>query len=196
VGPRYPHVPEYIALSYTWGAPEENTANEVNPPLRGILVNGRRLLVGSNLYDCLFELRRRMSFLRRRSAYIWIDAICIDQSNIRERGLQIGLMGSIYRNASKVNVWLGKADRLYLRVVKPMVAGTTQLIKDFKAEYGSTETAGTNYVAHWQAEKDHTERFRKDGLPDPADARWTPFWQLFTRRWFQRAWGKSDLRER
>jgi hypothetical protein len=41
---------------------------------------------------------------------IWVDAICIDQSNPDERSQQVQLMGQIYRNAQRVLVWLGHSD--------------------------------------------------------------------------------------
>jgi hypothetical protein len=40
---------------------------------------------------------------------IWIDAICINQSDDDERGLQIQSMAKIYGNAKLVIVWLGEA---------------------------------------------------------------------------------------
>jgi hypothetical protein len=39
---------------------------------------------------------------------IWIDAICIDQSNNLEKLQQIPLMGKVYSTASKVLVYLGE----------------------------------------------------------------------------------------
>lgn len=39
---------------------------------------------------------------------IWIDATCIDQQNVTERGDQVAIMGSIYRQAETVLVWLGE----------------------------------------------------------------------------------------
>jgi hypothetical protein len=38
---------------------------------------------------------------------IWIDAICIDQTNHEEKLNQVRLMGSIYSRASIVYVWMG-----------------------------------------------------------------------------------------
>ncbi len=43
---------------------------------------------------------------------IWIDAICIDQSNDEERGHQVRLMRKIYEAAQCVSIWLGKEDIL------------------------------------------------------------------------------------
>jgi hypothetical protein len=39
--------------------------------------------------------------------YIWIDALCINQSDNVEKAIQVPLMGSIYTNARQVIVWLG-----------------------------------------------------------------------------------------
>jgi hypothetical protein len=41
--------------------------------------------------------------------YIWIDQLCVDQSNTDERNHQVQLMSNIYRFASIVTVWLGTA---------------------------------------------------------------------------------------
>jgi hypothetical protein len=40
---------------------------------------------------------------------IWIDALCINQDNEKERGHQVALMGRIFRNAEVV-CWLGRPD--------------------------------------------------------------------------------------
>ncbi|KAF2732509.1 HET-domain-containing protein [Polyplosphaeria fusca] len=38
---------------------------------------------------------------------LWIDALCINQDDIVERGHQVRLMREIYSKAQKVSVWLG-----------------------------------------------------------------------------------------
>jgi hypothetical protein len=43
------------------------------------------------------------------SRVIWIDAICIDQANEKEKENQIPLMAEIYAKARRVVVWLGEA---------------------------------------------------------------------------------------
>ncbi|KAK0616470.1 heterokaryon incompatibility protein-domain-containing protein [Immersiella caudata] len=42
-----------------------------------------------------------------RDAYLWVDALCIDQNNLAEKSLQVGMMGSIYGSAERVLIWLG-----------------------------------------------------------------------------------------
>ena len=39
-----------------------------------------------------------------------VDALCIDQTNITERGQQVNMMAQIYGNAEEVIVWLGKSS--------------------------------------------------------------------------------------
>lgn len=41
---------------------------------------------------------------------LWIDAICINQSDIKEREEQVARMAHIYKRARRVVVWLGDTD--------------------------------------------------------------------------------------
>ncbi|EME87067.1 uncharacterized protein MYCFIDRAFT_124708, partial [Pseudocercospora fijiensis CIRAD86] len=41
---------------------------------------------------------------------LWIDALCINQQDTRERESQILMMGDIYRFATRTLVWLGPGD--------------------------------------------------------------------------------------
>ena len=87
------NAPDYEAISYHWGTSSEK---------RKIYINGVPLIVSLATYDAL---RGRSSLWQTR--LIWIDSVCIDQSNLNEKAKQIGLMKNIYRQASRVIVWLG-----------------------------------------------------------------------------------------
>jgi hypothetical protein len=41
---------------------------------------------------------------------LWVDTICIEQQNARERAQQVSMMGWIYGAAEEVIVWLGKDE--------------------------------------------------------------------------------------
>jgi len=41
---------------------------------------------------------------------IWIDALCINQSDVTERNQQVHMMGRTYSNAERVLVWIGLED--------------------------------------------------------------------------------------
>nr|AVY05527.1 heterokaryon incompatibility protein [Nodulisporium sp.] len=87
---------QYEAISYTWGSPEN---------LCCIICNDFNLKVQKNAFDMLLDLRQR-----DEPRVIWVDAICIDQSNVEERASQVSIMHHIYRRAKRVVVWLGKPD--------------------------------------------------------------------------------------
>ncbi|KAH7305102.1 heterokaryon incompatibility protein-domain-containing protein [Rhexocercosporidium sp. MPI-PUGE-AT-0058] len=88
----------YTAVSYTWG---NEDASEV------IYLDNRRFYVRPNLWSCLFY----MAQAARNAAwdYLWVDAICIDQTNDAERNSQVRLMDQTYKDAVCVSVWLGLA---------------------------------------------------------------------------------------
>jgi hypothetical protein len=62
------------------------------------------MTVTKNAYLALRDLR-----CQREDRVLWIDALCIDQSNDEERGQQVQQMGSIYSKAERVFIWLGEA---------------------------------------------------------------------------------------
>jgi hypothetical protein len=87
----------YDAVSYVWG--------EESAPCTA-LVNGVAVLIRSNLDCALRHLRNKRGVAR----VLWIDALCINQSDDIEKMHQIQMMGSIYSLASMVVVWLGAED--------------------------------------------------------------------------------------
>jgi hypothetical protein len=89
-------IPNFTALSYTWGSKK-------NPKFLR-LSNGFQVSITANLHDALMHLRSA-----ERELIFWIDALCIDQGNVHERGHQVSLMRDIYMVAENVLVWLGPA---------------------------------------------------------------------------------------
>ena len=87
--------PQYEALSYTWGDPTTGCKITCQKPTS-------TLAITSNCESALKRLRRRDT-----SRTIWIDAVCIDQTNLQERSDQVQLMWAIYAQASKTVVYLG-----------------------------------------------------------------------------------------
>ncbi|KAJ3544456.1 hypothetical protein NM208_g3046 [Fusarium decemcellulare] len=83
----------YDALSYVWG---ETYTTDI------VMLNGRVMPVTANLHDALQHLRHR-----DQDRIVWADALCIDQTHIRERGHQVKHMGDIYEKAERVTIWLG-----------------------------------------------------------------------------------------
>jgi hypothetical protein len=102
--------PHYTALSYVWG-PGATGSHQ-------LVCNGVHLAVTENSHSALWHLRKKLG-----SFSIWIDAVCIDQENIREKEQQIPLMGAIYANAHEVYIWLGKSSPTTERAMAYLAEG-------------------------------------------------------------------------
>jgi len=85
----------YIALSYTWGDSSVTAA---------IFINGVEHQITTNLESALRHIRDDV-----KPIVLWVDAICINQSDITERNHQVQLMRQIYSDV-KVLAWLGKEE--------------------------------------------------------------------------------------
>ncbi|KAI6812740.1 hypothetical protein KC342_g17118 [Hortaea werneckii] len=85
--------PAYQALSYTWGGQER-----IHPVHVG---DGTVLLVTKNCLDALRLLRQRNNLV------VWIDAVCIDQSNADEKATQVAKIGDVFRNATRTLTYTG-----------------------------------------------------------------------------------------
>jgi Heterokaryon incompatibility protein (HET) len=90
--------PPYAALSYTWGS---KTLERV------LNVNGHDIAITKNLSEAIDAL---FAFVRGRNLLFWADSVCINQTDLRERSMQVQLMSTIYRAAELVLVWLGPAE--------------------------------------------------------------------------------------
>ena len=88
--------PVFTALSYVWGDP----TNAIP-----ISIDGHAVPVTQNLHSALTRLQRE-----RFQGPIWIDAICINQSDTAEKNSQIPLMTRIYTGAIRVLAWLGPEE--------------------------------------------------------------------------------------
>lgn len=87
----------YTALSYTWSL---SNAGHV------IIINGQNVTVRSNLYEFLYLYRQKLMSHALPTVFLWIDALCLDYANIRERNSQVQIMPNIYQKAKTVLAWL------------------------------------------------------------------------------------------
>ncbi|ETS85724.1 hypothetical protein PFICI_03749 [Pestalotiopsis fici W106-1] len=86
----------FKALSYVWG-----DENDTKP----IKVNGKTVPITRNLEAALRQLRRSEPLV------LWVDALCIDQKNTKEKGFQLPLMCELYTRSQQVIIWLGEGNR-------------------------------------------------------------------------------------
>ncbi|KAF2094562.1 hypothetical protein NA57DRAFT_80364 [Rhizodiscina lignyota] len=95
--------PEFTALSYTWDAQAR-----YRPLLIGEPPQQRRLNMTPNLEAYLRETQDRED-ARKVYDWRWIDAICINQGDKKEKGEQVPRMREIYGKAERIDIWLGAA---------------------------------------------------------------------------------------
>lgn len=89
---------KYTALSYCWGDMGSN---------RPITVNNQSIDITGNLWEALNLIWKYHNL----SEYYWIDALCLDQTNIEERNHQVHQMWRIYSDAEQVFACAGPEDK-------------------------------------------------------------------------------------
>ncbi|KAL9127020.1 MAG: hypothetical protein Q9175_007817 [Cornicularia normoerica] len=166
-------VPEYEALSYTWGSAADLDYIYIQE------AEGESVLaITQNLAEALQYLRYEDT-----SRVLWIDAICVDQSNISERGHQVVRMAEIYPRARRVLVWLGaECDDSALAIRELNALGST-----IEVDWGVPQIkplSGENY-----------EQWSKGPLPFIEDQRiLASIEYLLDRSWFKRLWIWQEIR--
>lgn len=121
-------------------------------------------------------------------SHLWIDAVCIDQSNAREKAAQIPLMGEVYSRAGRVLAWLGAEERRlkvfcwWHQVVYPRLRGFV-------------EQGGAKAMMQLRQGNFGDARFWREvvGMRDAVGwswvRAWADYWAFYrTRRYFHRAW--------
>ena len=93
--------PEYEALSYTWGDPRSSASVgslSLNPP------RTYQILLDEGVFTITHDLHAALEQLRYtdKDRVLWVDAVCINQSDGIERMEQVKLMGKSYQRASHV----------------------------------------------------------------------------------------------
>jgi len=86
--------PAYTAVSYTWNGESRD---------QPILIDGYILKVINNLRIALPHLAKAA-----KTQYIWVDGLCINQEDDKEKAVQIPLMQEIYTSCRECLVWLGE----------------------------------------------------------------------------------------
>lgn len=162
------HLIPYEALSYAWG-------NLETP--HTIKLNNERLAITDNLHVALQHLR-----IEDEDRILWVDAICIDQKNERERGHQVQRMGDIYSRAEQVVFWLGSAT-----LETDLVMSTLKRLGHLSREHTSTSWPLSNekWLRSWvksQPDWDDTHIQQRNGLI-----------QLLRRPWFERVWVLQEV---
>lgn len=133
--------------------------------------------------------------LPSRSRYFWIDAICVDQSNVLERNAQVAIFADVFRAAQSITIWLGPEDQFTadalaaVEAISPLMAlsaaNTTRETKRAWDDISYTDFFDEGWyskvaeVAGLQGNVTHRQ--------------WLGLLALLSRPWFQRAWVVQEL---
>ncbi|EHK16029.1 uncharacterized protein TRIVIDRAFT_39727 [Trichoderma virens Gv29-8] len=153
-------LPPYEAISYVWGTSDRRFE---------LVCDGAVLPLTQSIRDALMRVR-----LPDRPRRLWADQICINQDDIAERSQQVKLMNAVYKNASKVLVWLG-------RDLDGVAADAVRMVHHLDGVFKDDE-------AHEKFKVDHEEN-----LPMQSSERWVPLAKLTKLPWFHRIWIVQEI---
>ncbi|KAK8852318.1 heterokaryon incompatibility protein-domain-containing protein [Apiospora arundinis] len=149
--------PAYEALSYVWGTEDDLVLMTVESSTGP----ASQLSVTQNLLVAVKHLR-----LVGKPRTMWIDALCINQSDEDEKGPQVARMGIVYRLAARVVVWLGPEENDSDRAMT-LIAD----LSDASKAPGAVEQ-----------------------LKSSTDPPFPPVFRLILRPWFDRLWIRQEIR--
>jgi hypothetical protein len=155
--------PVYKALSYAWGDPSLTLP---------IFINGKTHHVTANCHAALLRLRET------GERCMWIDAICINQEDDKEKSTQVALMRDIYHFADEVIVWLGRAQAERSPNDEQDEKKVMAMINTFRLEPFNDGASFLRYA-----------------LPFGRDVgwgSWTKLNELFKHHWFSRLWAHQE----
>ncbi|KAK6080383.1 ankyrin and het domain protein [Seiridium cupressi] len=175
--PAYP--PQYEAFSYVWGSEENKKAVFVRNRGRSTVTVTRNLDVAL----------RHLRYGHKDPRVMWVDAICIDQGNEKEKGPQVARMGQVFKCAARVLVWLGPEQNHSDLAM--------QLISYVGPQISVSWPPFLDGSAPWSLR--HSTTAHDKSLTD-LEAPW-PFnhsqisavFHLFSRKWFKRLWIRQEI---
>ena len=93
--------PPYIAISYVWGDPAARY---------DISINGKTFKIAKNCLYVLKQIIEQRLHSGLRLYHLWLDAICIDQSNLWEKGKSVHGLAEVYKAADEVYACMGRHE--------------------------------------------------------------------------------------
>ncbi|KAL8806240.1 MAG: hypothetical protein Q9200_005128 [Gallowayella weberi] len=161
-------VEHFLAVSYCWGTSKTRAS---------IVLDGQNVTIPHNTAVALRNLSKVFS------CPLWIDAVCIDQNNLREKSQQVAMMGQVYSKAASVIIWLGPSQSSTANAIISVEKIYEQCLevigdlKDLNAHlYGSDGSPG----------------FKYSDAPLP-DCDWPALQAFYSAQWFGRLWVIQEI---
>lgn len=202
-------IPAYCAVSCAWG--------DATTPST-IFLDGHKVRVPRSTFEALQTLcfhkskvtdrDRRPSRRRVQVVNFWIDAICINQSDVSERNQQVSIMSEIYARAEEVPVWLGKGagqEKQTFELIDRLLRSSRRLIEFYSdgqtdQHFNPAGTAGVKADTTAVFCHHPNEAAANDPPKSPDDnrlyldaAQWHLLYALYQCSWFTRLWVVQEL---
>ncbi|KAK6835106.1 hypothetical protein PG987_009800 [Apiospora arundinis] len=197
--------PKYDALSYTWADEDGDDGRTV--PVEIQRVNSDVGGAGDrdsdfnhdeqNAFHQVFITKNCASALRRlrlpdQLRDMWIDALCINQADKRERTHQVTLMSRIYVGAEHVVVYTGEATPLTDKLFDALnqlpdhdISGSSPWMSYLTILIGKVDDPRRDAKLATHCARPNPAPF-PDELAELADT-------YFSRRWFKRVWVLQEV---
>jgi hypothetical protein len=157
-------MPEYETTSYACGEPSLTAS---------ILIDGKLLAIPASSAEVLCRVRKSDSIRT-----IWIDAVCIDGSNIAERGHQVSLMCDVYSRGSSNIIYLGESDDLTVEGLWTLEC----VIAEMASQTGGFSNIQRSIFGKYgEARNVHNMR-----VESPYSTK--ALHSIYSRKWFSRLW--------
>ncbi|RBR26146.1 uncharacterized protein FIESC28_01037 [Fusarium coffeatum] len=165
--------PPYYAISHAW-------TQDQSP---AVVQDGDGFSLSKSLSTCLKRLQQLSHQNNPFSPplrHIWIDNICINQTDTVEKSSQVAMMKRIYSQSLRTIIWLGEPE-------SALSAGAWQLISKIYNVFRQ-ENPEAKVIADIPLRIYNQERHLDLGLPPLDDLRWRYLKRLMSLRWFSRIW--------
>jgi hypothetical protein len=167
----FDEAPEYTALSYAWGIPDDS---------KKIICDGKSLYITPHLHGAFYHLHALVPITK-----VWIDAICINQADVAEKAVQTRRMNNVYGSAQKVLAWLGKGDDNSDSAMDG-IEGINQKLA-LILQNNTAEILA--FIDHWLGK----DSLRSPHLPETNDSIWYALGQIYSQPWFTRLWVLQEV---
>ncbi|KFY27601.1 hypothetical protein V493_03402 [Pseudogymnoascus sp. VKM F-4281 (FW-2241)] len=107
--------------------------------------------------------------------WAWVDQICINQEDLQERCLQVGIMNQIYSKSAFTLIWLGREDS-YTTTAVSTIAKLAPAMERFVNSDIRPYSDGSE------------DAYIKAGIPYISLQEWESLAVLFQRQYFRRLW--------
>ena len=166
----------YLAISYCAGDPAD-----IEP-----------ITLQDLQFNVFKPIAKVLTYIRKphQSFHLWIDQLCIDQSNAEERAYQVSLMRYIYTEARETVAWLGYEDPNRIGdafdLIRKICAGRKEFADCLKPMFSEEDQDRKAWDIEHACDSDVALQLQYQVILEPEDI--SPLEALVKLPWWTRCW--------